>query len=189
MSHSVRKIVKVGTSTAVVIPPHVLAHIGAERGDFMVFDITMKNFAIISLAPIPPYSEIAQQEEESAKPGGPNTLPSISPPTSDSGQGAVLRAAPKLPHDLSQDAGHDSGSPPVSPPLTQDPNRSCVENLHSSTPQTNMRPTDPTVQAPVSCKACSPPNPNRRAVDRVPDRPDELPVSHGLKPGRPSHIS
>lgn len=128
MSHSVRKIVKVGTSTAVVIPPHVLSHIGAERGDFMIFDITMKNFAIISLAPIPPYGEIAEQEDESIK-----DTPAIPPPG-----GASLDPRLKAANQRADLYGLCSDGPPDARPDSE-----------PSSDSTSTK-TEPTVQAPFA---------------------------------------
>lgn len=62
MSHSVRKVIKVGKSKAIVIPPHVLDHIDGKLGDYVVWDISSKRFAILSVAPVPPY-EVLEQEE------------------------------------------------------------------------------------------------------------------------------
>ncbi len=65
MSYSVRKVIRVGKSNAIVIPPHVLDHIRAERGDFVIWDISTKNFAFLSLAPIPPYGGPISRNDES----------------------------------------------------------------------------------------------------------------------------
>jgi len=55
LSHHCRKIIRVGDSTAVVIPPHVLDHLGAAVGDFLIWDLNVPRFAVISIAPVPPY--------------------------------------------------------------------------------------------------------------------------------------
>ena len=55
ISHHVRKVIKVGRSIAVVIPPHVLDHLGVEHGDFLVYDLNVKHHAVLSRAPVPPY--------------------------------------------------------------------------------------------------------------------------------------
>jgi hypothetical protein len=46
---------KVGNSLVVVIPPHVLDHIGVVQGDLVTFDLTVRHFAVLARAPIPPY--------------------------------------------------------------------------------------------------------------------------------------
>lgn len=56
-AHHARKIVKVGRSLAVIIPPHVLDHLGAEKGDYLVWDLNVKRFAVLSLANVPPYAD------------------------------------------------------------------------------------------------------------------------------------
>ncbi len=60
MSVNVRKLIKIGCSHGVVIPPHVQDHIHAEPGDFIALDISSKNFIILSLAPVPPYNKTQQ---------------------------------------------------------------------------------------------------------------------------------
>lgn len=62
MSVSVRKLIRVGNSLAVVLPPHVLDHIHADKGDFIAVDISAKNFAVISIAPVPPYRSDSPSE-------------------------------------------------------------------------------------------------------------------------------
>lgn len=57
VSHHARKIIRVGRSFAIVIPPHVLDHLGAEIGDFLVWDISAKRFAVLSVGAVPPYVE------------------------------------------------------------------------------------------------------------------------------------
>lgn len=166
MSHTVRKVVKVGTSTAIVVPPHVLAHIGVVRGDYVIYDITMPNFALVSRAPIPPYFEAAKKYELETK------VPSLIPSPGGTSLDPRLKAAAGRAEDyaskynLSQDAGSDSGSPPESTSTT----------------------TDPTVQARNSSVPVQDAERTAGAVDLVRNRQDELPVSHGLKPGRPSRI-
>lgn len=121
MSHSVRKVVKVGTSTAIVVPPHVLSHIGVKRGDYIIFDITMDNFAMVSRAPVPPYFEAAEKHAESIKdtsatppPGG----TSLDPRLKAANQRAELyKACSGGP----PDAGHESGSPPDALSTTTEP--------------------------------------------------------------------
>jgi len=121
LSHSVRKVVKVGTSTAIVVPPHVLAHIGVKRGDFIVFDITMENFALVSRAPVPPYHEAAQKHEKSLN----DTL--VIPPPGGTSLDPRLREALDRAEDYHQssdslpDAGHDSDSPSESTSTKTDP--------------------------------------------------------------------
>jgi len=55
VSHHARKVIKVGHSFAVIIPPHVLAHLGVEEGDYLVWDISAKFFGVLSRASAPPY--------------------------------------------------------------------------------------------------------------------------------------
>lgn len=50
----VRKIFMAGRSLAIVIPPVVLDHLSAERGDYIFFDTSVPRFAVISVAPLPP---------------------------------------------------------------------------------------------------------------------------------------
>jgi len=56
-SHHCRKIIRVGDSSAVVIPPHVLDHLQAKLGDFLIWDLNVPRFGVISVAPVPPYIE------------------------------------------------------------------------------------------------------------------------------------
>lgn len=54
-NHHVRKVIKIGDSFAVIIPPHVLGHLGVELGDYLLWDLNTRHFAILSRAPVPPY--------------------------------------------------------------------------------------------------------------------------------------
>jgi hypothetical protein len=59
-NHHVRKVIKVGKSVAVVIPPHVLHHLGVQIGSYLLWDLNIPDFGILSRAPVPPY--IAEPE-------------------------------------------------------------------------------------------------------------------------------
>lgn len=63
MQHHARKVIKVGCSHAVVIPPHVLDHLGVSVGDWLVWDLNVKNFGLLSRAPCPPYSTLIVSSE------------------------------------------------------------------------------------------------------------------------------
>jgi hypothetical protein len=54
-SHHVRKVIKVGDSFAVVIPPHILELMKADLGDYLVMDTSAPPFVVLSKAPVPPY--------------------------------------------------------------------------------------------------------------------------------------
>ena len=54
-NHHVRKVIKVGKSVAVVIPPHVLHHLGVQVGSYLLWDLNKPDFGILSRAPVPPY--------------------------------------------------------------------------------------------------------------------------------------
>ena len=51
-----RKVMKVGDSLCVVIPPHVLDLMHGELGSFVVFDTTAHPFVVISVCRAPPYA-------------------------------------------------------------------------------------------------------------------------------------
>lgn len=53
--HHTRKLIKLGRSFAVVIPPHVVELMHAELGDYLIFDTTAKPFVVISKVAAPPY--------------------------------------------------------------------------------------------------------------------------------------
>jgi len=63
-NHHCRKVIKVGCSTAIVIPPHVLDHIGVVVGDYIIYDLNVRNFAVVSRAPVPPYVSAPAAEDE-----------------------------------------------------------------------------------------------------------------------------
>lgn len=50
-----RKIIRVGNSEAISIPPHVMAHLHVDRGDFLGWDITVEHYAYLTLVTVPPY--------------------------------------------------------------------------------------------------------------------------------------
>lgn len=50
-----RKIIKVGHSAAIIIPPEALDHMRVDRGDLLVWDLTVPRYGIISIATAPPY--------------------------------------------------------------------------------------------------------------------------------------
>lgn len=50
-----RKIFKIGNSFAVVIPPHVMDHLAAKDGDFLVWDISVPGFGVLHVGHVPPY--------------------------------------------------------------------------------------------------------------------------------------
>lgn len=54
-AHHTRKVIRVGRSIAVVIPPYVLEIMHAEVGDYLIWDTTAAPFATLSKCPIPPY--------------------------------------------------------------------------------------------------------------------------------------
>ena len=54
-SHHVRKIISVGSSAAVIIPPHVLDHLNADIGDYLLWDLNVAMFGVISRVAPPPY--------------------------------------------------------------------------------------------------------------------------------------
>jgi hypothetical protein len=53
--HHTRKVISVGRSLAVVIPPHVADAMNVTRGDYLIWDISQPPFGVVSLAPVPPY--------------------------------------------------------------------------------------------------------------------------------------
>ena len=67
LQHHARKVIKVGCSFAVVIPPHVLDHLGAQPGDFLIWDLNLRNFALLSRAPVPPYATVVDTETGETK--------------------------------------------------------------------------------------------------------------------------
>lgn len=69
VAHHTRKVMRVGDSLCVVIPPHVLELMNAELGSFIVFDTTAPPFAVISVAHAPPYAT------DPAKYNTPPTMP------------------------------------------------------------------------------------------------------------------
>lgn len=54
-SHHVRKVIRVGHSAAITIPPHVLEHLGVEEGDFLIWDLSCRHYGLISRVHPPPY--------------------------------------------------------------------------------------------------------------------------------------
>jgi antitoxin component of MazEF toxin-antitoxin module len=54
--HPVRKIMAVGHSLAVSLPPYVCDHLGAKRGDLLHYDLTVPNYVVIHRVDIPPYA-------------------------------------------------------------------------------------------------------------------------------------
>jgi antitoxin component of MazEF toxin-antitoxin module len=69
ISHHARRIMTVGSSMCVTIPPHVMDHLHAQKGDFLVWDLNVRKFAVLSVAPVPPYDE--PHNPESAAPPDP----------------------------------------------------------------------------------------------------------------------
>lgn len=67
--HHTRKIIKVGTSYAVVIPPHILDLMHAELGDLLIFDTSAAPFLILSKVAIPPY--VTKPEQFGVGPSNP----------------------------------------------------------------------------------------------------------------------
>jgi hypothetical protein len=57
--HQTRKIIAVGRSSAVIIPPHIMDHLHAQKGDFLIFDNRYANFCLIVKGLIPPFDQIA----------------------------------------------------------------------------------------------------------------------------------
>ena len=57
--HSSRKVIAVGRSTAIIIPPHIMDHLHAQKGDFLIFDDRYENFCLIVKSMIPPLEQIA----------------------------------------------------------------------------------------------------------------------------------
>lgn len=66
-SHHVRKVIRVGNSVAVTIPPHVLDHLRVDEGDWLLWDLSCKHYGILSRVEPPPYA----------------TQPAMFPPTDD----------------------------------------------------------------------------------------------------------
>lgn len=50
-----RKIIRVGHSSSITIPPHVLDHLHVEIGDMLGWDITVKAYAYLTYVHVPPY--------------------------------------------------------------------------------------------------------------------------------------
>jgi len=65
-NHHARKVIKVGNSVAISIPPHVLDHLGIELGDWLIWDLNIKHFAVLGRAPVPPY--VATSDEPDTPP-------------------------------------------------------------------------------------------------------------------------
>jgi hypothetical protein len=57
--HQTRKIIAVGRSSAVIIPPHIMDHLRAAKGDLLIFDDRYANFCLIVKGMIPPMDQIA----------------------------------------------------------------------------------------------------------------------------------
>ena len=50
-----RKIITVGTSSALVLPPDALWHIHAAKGDHLIIDKSHPDYLVLSKAIVPPY--------------------------------------------------------------------------------------------------------------------------------------
>lgn len=50
-----RKIISVGNSSGITIPPHVLDHLHVAIGDMLGWDITVKGYAYLTYVHVPPY--------------------------------------------------------------------------------------------------------------------------------------
>jgi hypothetical protein len=57
--HQTRKVIAIGRSLGVIIPPHIIDHLNAEKGDFLVFDDRYANFCLIVKGMIPPFDQIS----------------------------------------------------------------------------------------------------------------------------------
>ena len=76
----VRKIHRVGRSVAVIIPPDAMEHMGCVKGDYLYFDPSVKDFIMLSKAPVPPQFTHPELFEKDAPQPPPDTPP---PHTSD----------------------------------------------------------------------------------------------------------
>jgi hypothetical protein len=57
--HNARKVIAVGRSAAVIIPPHIMDHLHAQKGDFLIFDNRYTNFCLLVKGNVPPLDQIA----------------------------------------------------------------------------------------------------------------------------------
>lgn len=83
--HQTRKIIAVGASCAVIIPPHICDHLNASKGDFLIWDDRYPLFALVTKAVVPPLAQItidfphlsntATEADTAAHPAAPGSPP------------------------------------------------------------------------------------------------------------------
>ena len=54
-SHHIRKIISVGHSAAIIIPPQVLDHLNADIGNYLIWDLNVALYGVVSRVEPPPY--------------------------------------------------------------------------------------------------------------------------------------
>ena len=129
--HQTRKIIAVGRSSAVIIPPHIMDHLHASKGDLLLFDNRYPNFCLLVKVVVPPFKQISLDFPDlldpDAAPGavGPDadgqspTVPCVDTPEASPADPPATAAAASPAHSkaLTPHGSAPDPPPPISSPV------------------------------------------------------------------------